>query len=412
MTRLIACSLGLLAVLATVQPAPAAATQLIPGTGVPVPPGPSLPDLGAMPSEDELAVLYALSQLTWEELPVVLADLGLDRFWWENNIAIGVYSIPAHLPEGSAYDAFVEIEHLPSGDQIGCYLQTGTDQVVCVENWPSVSWYPLLLSPSDTLDLLFPLLAHHVAGTPVDDSYQWSCHDLRASSPNAGLFGLAGTIGGAGAATGALLASGTGASVYSSVGTFITGLVWANGAQTAAASTIALLAGASTGALVVAGAIAVVAVAAGAAAYATYVSGATNAGCPGCGEGFDPQLWNCYVRVGADVCVCEPRAEAGGDGSSSGADQGEHSPGLKPEEPEPTDWIDIDFGEYAGCDDWEVHHGADNAACAECAWSQEPQDSEPVAAQTYTAYGCDECVSGDSSNLGEVRCWTVTVEAP
>ena len=179
MTRLIVCSLGLVAFLAAVQPASAAATQLLPGTGVPAPPGPSLPDLGAMPSEDELAVLYALSQLTWDELPVVLADLGLDRFWWENNIAIGVYSIPVHLPEGSAYNAFVEIEHLPSGDQIGCYLQTGTDRVVCVENWPSVSWYPLLLSPSDTLDLLFPLMAHHVAGTPVNDSYEWSCLDLR-----------------------------------------------------------------------------------------------------------------------------------------------------------------------------------------------------------------------------------------
>jgi len=387
--------------------------ELIPGTGIPVPPNTSLDaELGNMPSEDELMLLFALSQLSWAELPGFLADLGLNRWWWEANLEVSLHAIPSHLPEGAAYNAFIEYTYLPTGELLGCYLQTGTADIVCVDEMPAVAWYPLLLSGEGFLDLLFPLMAHHIGGQQAGASLQWDCFDLRANSPNAGAAGLVGFAGGAGTAATVLTTTGAGAAIYSSVGTFIAGAVAANGAGTAAAATVAVLMGSMAGAAVVVGAVVVVGVVAAVAAHQSYSSGAIG-GCPGCGEGYDPQSWTCYVRAAADMCICEPRSEGSGTGETAGTPACHDEPPREPEGPRPHDWTDVDLGEFAGCSEWESHQGVDNEACSSCGWYQEPEDIQtPNQSQEEIAHGCDVCTGGDAMSVGEVRCWSISVGAP
>lgn len=413
MKNMIVCLMAMVGALLVAAPA-SAGTSLIPGTGIPVAPASQLPSIEEMPSEDELAMLFALSQTSWADLPSFLVDLGLNRWWWENNLEISVHQIPSYLPEASEYNVFVEFVALQSGEQLGCYMQSGADQIVCIDEWPAVSWYPQLLSPTDVLDILFPMAAHHIGGQSAGSSLQWSCFDLRSRSPNAAYYGLAGAFGGAGAAIGGLATHGAGLAIYSSVGTFVAGAVAANGAGTAAASIVAVFAGMSAGAAVVAGAVVVVAIGAGIAAYAVYTSGASGGGCPGCGAGYDPARWDCVVRVGADICICEPK---GGDGDTppgggAGA-EGDREVDLESAFPASHEWDDTIFSEYAGCEDWESHEGSSNEACEECAWYQDPADMEPTTGgATSTSYGCDVCVTGASASVGGVQCWSITTETP
>ena len=360
-----------------------------PTTGIPF--EPALPgSLAPMPSEDELALLYALNQVSWAEVPALLVELGLDRDWWEENFEFNLHQIPSFLPESAGYNVFIDMGFLSSGTQTGCYVNAGSDdEVVCIDSWPAPSQYPLLADTSEMLDVLFPPAQYEtfggVGGEPV--WMQWDCSILRDSSTIADTAAQVGFAGGAGAAVGAFSAGGglLATNVVAGLGAAISAAAVLAGEGTIMAGLLAIAAG-PIGAALVVGAVVGVAVIAGVTARKAYVAGMTPfATCPGCGEGVDPSEFTCVSNAASDLCTCTPVGDSnvpsGNEGSGGGgqSDDAESHGGTFHGDSSLPYWS-TNTKEFSGCAEWESFP-EDSSECDGC-WEDEEEVTQPTTGES------------------------------
>ncbi|MCO4773744.1 MAG: hypothetical protein KDA24_27175 [Deltaproteobacteria bacterium] len=379
---------------------------------IPAPP-PAEGELVLAPSDEQALQNYVQAQLGSDpvtNLAAYFGDLGVTRWWWEDNFELTTWLKPG----GSAnrMEGFFSLVETNAQVGVGCLFQLGHfPDFDCTAELPApdlAAMAPslsmtLVRTPEQFVDEVWPLAWdgawwQGVPGTQTGSS-RWatSCVDLRMASPASSLAGIAG-------ATTAVAGYARAISATSAAATIKATLVGWIGGKGVAAGFIAAGTGVTTAATV--GTVAVIVVVGGVVAYtgyktaqAVYASTFTYA-CPGCLE-MQTDEYRCQVVN--DTCDCwETTADYPyGPGDTGAEPDREEEDRLDPVDDVGPPWEEIPG---AGCAEWVTHSGSYcEGPCQEIAEEeQEIYGTEDEDPGQYEWTSCMECAVGSFGFQGMI----------